>query len=550
MLKMMTYQEANAILGSSLSPYNYCICKKTALDNGANESSINSIIGSDAAYNRLVPPEAIGGSSSGTTYTIIFAKDRTYETGIYFYMNDGSVVPVSQSNQISANDVQGVAYLAEVNGENSGSFLIDTVESTDISFGKLGSSENVQGAYGIDGTNRLKANEDSQNPMPILNWLRSRFNNQGYIPGTYEFQIMSKYVDDINTAMNFIGGTPMAKCIDIDSSSRTVDYDEYANSSNHWYNGNIWYWVASCRYENLYDLNSIYGVSCVPGKVPDVYGDPTTIYYNQDYYNYATNTNLQHRVRVIKPLNIECPQTAPQNSIIQTVTVNSGEYPVCTEIVNNYAPTGYAFYAWDPSLHPAYRDEIYKALWERVSPSVYYTITWKDSLDANWSETTQVGEGMWPSHSAPIHSGYTFTGWSPTVVPAEGDAEYTAQYRQSTPADEEPAEYTIYCEGVPSGGTVYVDVTQTQVGITWTGPEPIDQGWYVSGSGTSPQANSAGRANRWGSGYVNGLDFSQTGTIQSGGYVTYNVYAIHPASGGTTSIAGQWDVQVVNVHGT
>jgi len=40
MLKMAVYSEANAILGSSLSPSNYCICKATAIANGADASKI------------------------------------------------------------------------------------------------------------------------------------------------------------------------------------------------------------------------------------------------------------------------------------------------------------------------------------------------------------------------------------------------------------------------------------------------------------------------------------------------------------------------------
>lgn len=42
MLRIMTYSEANRILGSSLSPNDYCICKKTALANHANPAPFNT----------------------------------------------------------------------------------------------------------------------------------------------------------------------------------------------------------------------------------------------------------------------------------------------------------------------------------------------------------------------------------------------------------------------------------------------------------------------------------------------------------------------------
>ena len=66
MLKMMTYSEANAVLGSSLSPNNYCICKSTAISNGADSSPLSSF-----ASNRLVPASAVR-LPGATTYTIRF----------------------------------------------------------------------------------------------------------------------------------------------------------------------------------------------------------------------------------------------------------------------------------------------------------------------------------------------------------------------------------------------------------------------------------------------------------------------------------------------
>jgi len=54
MKKMMTYTEANQVLGTSLSPNNYCICKQTAIENGADTTPLTTF-----EYNRLVPASAV-----------------------------------------------------------------------------------------------------------------------------------------------------------------------------------------------------------------------------------------------------------------------------------------------------------------------------------------------------------------------------------------------------------------------------------------------------------------------------------------------------------
>lgn len=54
MAKMMTYQEANVILESSLTPNGRCICKKTAIDNHAVASNLTAYVD-----NRLVPASMV-----------------------------------------------------------------------------------------------------------------------------------------------------------------------------------------------------------------------------------------------------------------------------------------------------------------------------------------------------------------------------------------------------------------------------------------------------------------------------------------------------------
>jgi len=66
-------------------------------------------------------------TENATQYTIIFAEDKTQQTGFYFYMNDGSFVSLYEGmdggNHVRPSDVQYIAYLG---ANSSQSFLIDS----------------------------------------------------------------------------------------------------------------------------------------------------------------------------------------------------------------------------------------------------------------------------------------------------------------------------------------------------------------------------------------------------------------------------------------
>lgn len=74
----MTYSEANTILGSSLTPNNRCICKKTARDNHADPAPLASF-----TDNRLVPVDYV----NLVEYDITFKYDNntTWKTERYAY---------------------------------------------------------------------------------------------------------------------------------------------------------------------------------------------------------------------------------------------------------------------------------------------------------------------------------------------------------------------------------------------------------------------------------------------------------------------------------
>ncbi len=99
-----------------------------------------------------------------------------------------------------------------------------------------------------------------------------------------------------------------------------------------------------------------------------------------------------------------------------------------------------AFKGWSPELPktmPA-GDLTVKAQWVNL-----YTITWKNE-DGTVIDTTAVEQGATPVHDAPVKEAtpdmeYAFAGWTPAIVPATANAEYTAVFtgtvRQYTSGD-------------------------------------------------------------------------------------------------------------------
>ncbi|MBR0413356.1 MAG: hypothetical protein IJI47_07330, partial [Eubacterium sp.] len=95
----------------------------------------------------------------------------------------------------------------------------------------------------------------------------------------------------------------------------------------------------------------------------------------------------------------------------------------------------YAFTGWTPEVSAVTGDVIYTAVY---SQSVrQYTVTWKN-YDDSVIGTSTVNAGQTPEFSDSIgqikakpadgnHS-YEFTGWTPEIVAAEADAEYTATF--------------------------------------------------------------------------------------------------------------------------
>ena len=129
---------------------------------------------------------------------------------------------------------------------------------------------------------------------------------------------------------------------------------------------------------------------------------------------------------------------------------------------------GYTFTGWDPTVGPINANTTYTAQYSINS----YTATFED-WDGTPLKTQTLDYGSTPTAPAnPSRTGYTFTGWSPTVSAITANTTYTAQYSINSytlNVDEEGATGTIKLDGATvNSKTVNYN---TPVAITVTPPE-------------------------------------------------------------------------------
>ena len=113
-----------------------------------------------------------------------------------------------------------------------------------------------------------------------------------------------------------------------------------------------------------------------------------------------------------------------------------------------------------------YRGNVYHSARKVLTPTTH-TITWKND-DGSVIDTTTVADGAVPSHADPTKASsaeydYTFAGWTPAVVAATDDAEYTATYTS------QKRSYTI--TWLDDDNSV-IDTTTVEYGETPTHAEP------------------------------------------------------------------------------
>ncbi len=121
-------------------------------------------------------------------------------------------------------------------------------------------------------------------------------------------------------------------------------------------------------------------------------------------------------------------------SLIDQTTVAYGEVPTHADPTKAAtAQYTYTFSGWTPEVVTVTGDATYTATF--TSTVNEYTITWRND-DGSLIDQTTVAYGVVPTHAdatkaADAEYTYTFAGWTPTIVPVTGDAEYTAVFSKT-----------------------------------------------------------------------------------------------------------------------
>ena len=120
--------------------------------------------------------------------------------------------------------------------------------------------------------------------------------------------------------------------------------------------------------------------------------------------------------------------------------------------------------------------------------STTYSVTYKDGVDGTVfaDQTTaglHVGDTTPAFSGTPTRSGYTFTGWEPSVAATvTGNAVYTAQWAKNSSSSHHSTRYTLHYES--NGGTAYKDEryssgTKVTLDKTPTRESYTFTGWYA-----------------------------------------------------------------------
>ena len=166
-------------------------------------------------------------------------------------------------------------------------------------------------------------------------------------------------------------------------------------------------------------------------------------------------------------------------NLIDQTTVEYGVVPTHADPTKEAtAQYTYTFAGWTPEVVAVTANATYQATFTSTVNS--YTITWKND-DGSVIDHTIVAYGETPTHAdvtktATAEFTYTFAGWTPTIVPVTGDAEYTAVFTAKTNT------YTVSFNAnghgtAPEAQTVAYGAKATQPTISAVEGYSFD-GWY------------------------------------------------------------------------
>ena len=234
------------------------------------------------------------------------------------------------------------------------------------------------------------------------------------------------------------------------------------------------------------------------------------------------------------------------NDTLRTDDVEEGEMPsfggTLTKLEDdNYT---YTFAGWTPNVSVATSDQTYTAVFNSAPKPKYYAITWK-----NWNGSTlrtdSVKEGVKPSYGStptrPADSTYTYTfkGWTPSVVAANGNTTYTAEYTQKLKSTSQ-YNYNIRFVNQPYGNG-----GKTAIFLETNNPNPLNLIMNATNkNGKSVTGNVIGISSDYDDVEFTDDDEFYVGngipTILSpteAGQITFNVYEINRTAGTQTKVA-------------
>ena len=138
MLRMMSYKEANQILGSSLTPNHRCIAKRTALENDAQAEPLAPF-----EYNRLVPVTAVK-KKTVTFHIVLLDEDGNVIPGYDMQLEQGATIPYPEHPEKEGWKADGWDPKLPATAQSDGTYKMKYKPEEDDSPGR----ENV--AYTMD----------------------------------------------------------------------------------------------------------------------------------------------------------------------------------------------------------------------------------------------------------------------------------------------------------------------------------------------------------------------------------------------------------------
>ena len=180
-----------------------------------------------------------------------------------------------------------------------------------------------------------------------------------------------------------------------------------------------------------------------------------------DYYMWQ----VANGVRVIFDKNGGDTEASPRIMSQEKVAGRANHFDLPT---TNPTRTGYLFNGWNTKADGT--GDAFTAATDVTSnitvyaqwkDSTTYSVTYKDGVDgtAFADQTTadlHVGDTTPAFSGTPTRSGYTFTGWQPSVAATVTDnAVYTAQWTKNSSSSHHSTRYTLHYES--NGGTAYKD---------------------------------------------------------------------------------------------